>query len=107
MAKIILHPARNGVIKKVVEDNYSGSNESFSTIDVYEETANKKVDHIKRFFYDICEDLGLHVGNKFDKKVLKIQTDWGSHYEPTEKEINSRIAELEAELNLLKEWRKS
>lgn len=108
MTKVILHPARNGVIKKVIDENHGGSNESKSTVDVYEHPIDKSndINYIKRFFYDICEDLGLHIGNKFDKEVLKIQADWGSHYEPTQKEIDLKIKELEAELNLLKEWKK-
>lgn len=107
MMKIILHPARNGVIKKVVDDNYGGGNESFSAVDVYEQSINRKDDreYIKRFFYDICEDLGLDIGNKFNKDVLKIKTIWGTHYEPTQKEVDLKIKELEAELNLLKEWK--
>jgi len=109
MAKVILQPARNGVIKKVIDENYGGSKENFSIVDVYEQSEDNQnnINYIKRFFYDICEDLGLHIGNKFSKEVLKIQSEWGSHYEPTIDEINNRIKELDAELNLLKEWRKS
>jgi hypothetical protein len=106
MISIILHPARNGVIKKVVDDNYSGNNESFTATDVYEKLPGDGTDkeYIKRFFYDICEELGLDIGNKFNKNVLKIESVWGTHYEPSSDEVNSKIQELEAELNLLKEW---
>jgi hypothetical protein len=33
---------------------------------------------------------------------MKILFSWGSHYEPNAEEISSRIAELEAELEILK-----
>ena len=36
MTKIILESARNGVIKKVVDDNYGGGKEHFTSTDVFE-----------------------------------------------------------------------
>jgi hypothetical protein len=60
-----------------------------------------------KFFYELCEDLGINLGNKFNKKVVKIDTTWGTHYEPSAKEIDSKIKELEAEIQLLKEWKNS
>ena len=59
-----------------------------------------------RFFYELCDDLSLHRGNKFEKEVIKTTTEWGSHYEPNQKEIESKIKELQAEIDLLTEWKK-
>ena len=55
-----------------------------------------------RDFFDVCEDLGINLGNKFDSEVITIKKEWGSHYEPTEEDIKSKIKELEAQLQLLK-----
>jgi hypothetical protein len=60
-----------------------------------------------KFFFDLCEDLGVNLGSKFDKDVITIRKEWGSHYEPNSKELESKIKELEAQLQLLKECRKS
>ena len=35
MIKITLEPARNGVIKRVTDDNYGGAKQSVTTLDVY------------------------------------------------------------------------
>lgn len=104
MKKLILTPARNGVIKKIIDNNYSGNNEKVTMIDVYESENNTdNYQFIKRFFYDLCEDLSLHIGNKFERNNLKLITEWGTHYEPSKSEIKKKIKELNAEINLLKE----
>ncbi len=108
MVKIVLESARNGVIKKVIDDNYGGGKEHFTSTDVYESNEERKSSdntYIKRFFFDLCDDLGLELGSKFDKDVLDINTDWGSHYEPTTKDIESKIKKLKAELTELEEWK--
>jgi hypothetical protein len=109
MIKIILEPARNGVIKKVVDDNHGGGREHFTSTDVYEEgdSATSQYSYIKRFFFDLCDDLGLELGNKFDKNVLDINTQWGTHYEPTAKDIEFKIKRLKSELKELEEWKKN
>ena len=107
MIKIILEPARNGVIKKVIDDNHGGGREHFTSTDVYEANENDKnqYSYIKRFFFDLCDDLGLEVGSKFDKTVLDINTQWGTHFEPTEKDIEFKIKRLKSELKKLEEWK--
>jgi hypothetical protein len=108
MVKIVLESARNGVIKKVIDDNYGGGKEHFTSTDVYESTEERKLKentYIKRFFFDLCDDLGLELGSKFDKDVLDISASWGSHYEPTAKDIESKIKRLKAELEELEEWK--
>jgi hypothetical protein len=108
MIKIVLESARNGVIKKVIDDNYGGGKEHFTSTDVYESTEEHKSNentYIKRFFFDVCDDLGLNLGSKFDKDVLDINTGWGSHYEPTVKDIESKIKRLKIELEELEEWK--
>ena len=107
MIKIVLEPARNGVIKKVIDDNHGGGREHFTSTDVYEVTDDdkNKLGYIKRFFFDLCDDLGLDAGNKFDSAVLDIKTNWGTHYEPTAKDIEFKIKRLKSELKVLEEWK--
>jgi hypothetical protein len=35
-----------------------------------------------------------------------MNVEWGSHYEPTAKDVENKIKELQAEIDLLKEWKK-
>ncbi len=107
MIKIVLEPARNGVIKKVIDDNHGGGREHFTSTDVYEsiEGDKNKLSYIKRFFFDLCDDLGLDIGNKFDSEVLDINADWGTHFEPTAKDIDKKIKRLKSELEELEEWK--
>ena len=46
MIKIVLEPARNGVIKKVIDDNHGGGKEHFTSTDVYESNENDKNQYI-------------------------------------------------------------
>jgi len=109
MIKIVLEPARNGVIKKVIDDNHGGGREHFTSTDVYEVNENDKnqFSYIKRFFFDLCDDIGLEPGSKFDKNVLDINTRWGTHFEPTVKDIEFKIKSLKNELKELEEWKKN
>jgi hypothetical protein len=104
MIRIILEPAKNGVIKKIVDDNYGGSNKEWSSVDVYAETSDK-FEYISDFFYDVCDDLGLDLGNSFSDSVVFLHKKWGKKYKPTSDEISKRILELEEEIQLLKEWK--
>lgn len=107
MIKIVLEPARNGVIKRVIDDNHGGGEEEWTSTDVYEESdlPSNKYEYIMKFFFELCEDLGLDCGNKFSKNALQFSTVWGTHYEPNEKEVESKIRELQAEIDLLNEWK--
>ncbi len=100
MVSIKLEPARNGVIKRIDDNNHGGAKEHRATVDVYESSDK---DYISKFFYELSEDLGLHLGGKFEKEVLSFRKEWGSHYEPTKKELTRKIKETEAELTMLKE----
>lgn len=106
MIKIVLESVRNGVIKKVIDDNHGGGKQQFTFTDVYEsgEFPLDENSYIKRFFFDLCDDLGLNLGSKFDKSVLDINTVWGSHFEPSDKDIKSKIKRLKLEIAELEEW---
>lgn len=107
MVKIILEPAKNGIIKKIVDDNHGGSSEVWGSVEVYEKTETDNLNYAMRFFFDICEDLGIHLGGKFEKDVITITKTWGSHYTPTNDDINQKIKELEAQIHLLQECQTS
>lgn len=110
MVKIVLEPARNGVIKRVIDNNHGGADESWTSTDVYEEPENSdrnQHEYIMKFFFELCEDLGISLGNKFDKKTITITTEWGHKYEPTKKELDSKIKELKAQIESLEAWKNS
>lgn len=107
MVKIILEPAKNGIVKRTVDDNHGGAKEQWTSTEVYEETDSNKLGYVMNFFFDLCEDLGVNLGSKFDKEVITIRKCWGSHFEPSNKDLNLKIKELEAELQLLKECQNS
>jgi hypothetical protein len=103
MVKISLEPAKNGIIKRTTDDNHGGAREQWTSIDVYEESETDKLGYIMKFYFDLCEDLGINLGSKFDKEVITIKKEWGSHYEASNEELNLKIKELEARLQLHKE----
>lgn len=101
MVKINLEPAENGLIKRILDDNHGGSNERLSTTTVYE-LDGENIENTIMFLYELCEDLGLYTGSKFSKRNLEMSVSWGSHYTPTSEELEKKIRELSAEIELLK-----
>lgn len=103
MAKIILEPVNNGVVKRVEDPNHGGGNTEWTSVNVYEKNSDE-LEFIKKFFYDICDDLGISTGNNFSQRVITIHDNWGIHYKPSKKELNDKIKKLQAEIEFLKEW---
>ena len=106
MINIVLEPAANGVIKRVVNQNAGGGRDTTASVNVYELNTSDSFKNTVQFLFEICEDLAVQTGNKFHKNNLTMKSQWGSHYEPTQKEVDKKIGELEAELELLKQWKK-
>ena len=99
MIKITLESADNGIIKTVVDDNINGAGERFESKTVYDLNLNDNT-HVQtiKFFYELCEDLGIDTGNKFSKFNLILKNDWGKSYTPTAKDLKEKIAFLSNEL---------
>tara|TARA_R110001592_G_scaffold62377_2_gene190860 strand:- start:9756 stop:10097 length:342 start_codon:yes stop_codon:yes gene_type:complete len=99
MITIKLESADNGVIKTVVDDNINGAGERFESRTVYDLVLNdKQHSQTVKFFYELCEDLGIDTGNKFSNNNLVLKTDWGKSYMPNENELQTRIQLLDSEL---------
>lgn len=109
MVKVIIEPARNGIVKRVVEDNHGGSLTASNTVDVYEidDTAEDKYKNIIRFFHEMMEDLGVSAGSDFSDQQIRVDVGWGSKYTPTDEEIDKRIKTLKLEIKLLESCKKS
>jgi hypothetical protein len=103
MITIQLEIASNGIIKTVIDNNYNGAGAGLETRTVYETDDDPRFSNTSKFLYNICDDLGVNLGNKFDNNVLNFDVSWGSHYEPEVEELDSFIKELTAELKNLKQ----
>ena len=90
MINIILEPAANGVIKRVVNQNAGGGRETTASVNVYELNNKTSFNSTIEFLFEICEDLGVQTGNKFNNSNLIMKTGWGSHYEPKKEEVNKK-----------------
>ena len=100
MIKIKIEIATNGIIKTVTDDNYNGANELSEWKTVYDTDGDsqKGFDNTIQFFYELSDDLGIDLGNKFSSSILSFDTDWGSHYDPTIDELKDRVKNLTAEI---------
>ena len=109
MISIKLEIASNGVIKTTTDDNYNGAGSEWNTVTVYEtddDSQDRRLKNIQRFLFELCDDLGVNRGNRYDSKVLNFEIGWGDKYEPNLKEINDLIKFHREELKDLKEWKK-
>jgi len=103
MITIKLEIASNGIIKKILDNNYNGAGSEYGNTTVYETDDDPLYENTAKFIYNLCDDLGVNLGNKFDKNVLNFDVSWGSHYNPEVEELNSVIKEMTAELKVLKQ----
>jgi hypothetical protein len=101
MQKITLKIADNGVIKEILDDNINAGGDSYESVTVYDWSNGPE--HKRRFMRDICLDVGMDFGNSRKSNQIKISESWGIHYEPSKKEIESRIKELALEIKSLKD----
>ena len=104
MLNILLELANNGVIKTITDDNINGANADFQSKHAYElaEDSQYNYENTINFLVDLIDDLGLDVGNSFDKKMLSFNIDWGIKYEPTIEELKEKIAFHKKEISDLK-----
>jgi hypothetical protein len=107
MITIKLEIASNGVIKTVTDNNYNGAGSKHENRTVYVTDNDKSTGFSEtiRFLYDICDDLGINLGNKFDESVLNFELGWGHKYEPSLEQVKGLVKETSKNLKELKEWK--
>jgi hypothetical protein len=107
MVKVILDLASNGVIKTVADNNINGAGDKFEKRSVYNFENDPDFEKRIGFISELCEELGIETGNKYDKKSLIFKVEWGSNYKAEIKELNSKIKDLTSELKALKKLKDS
>jgi hypothetical protein len=106
MITIKLEIASNGIIKTVSDDNYNGAGSDHGSITVYETDDDPEFSNTSKFLYEVCDDLGVNLGNKFDQTVLNFEVTWGGRYTPNLEELNRIIKSLSYDLKDLKNLQK-
>jgi hypothetical protein len=109
MITIQLSNASNGVIKKVIDTQYNGVDQSVEIVTLYELDEENKLEYfikLMSLLKDVSKDLGLHLGSDYDGVQMVFDLDWGDKYNPTIEEVNDRIKELREEIRDLKEYKK-
>jgi hypothetical protein len=106
MITIKLEIASNGVIKTVTDNNYNGAGSNHEKRTVYETENDEEFNNTVRFLYDLSDDLGIDLGNKFNKNVLNFELGWGDKYEPTYDEVKRLVKETSKNLKELRQWEK-
>jgi hypothetical protein len=102
MITISIEPADNGLIKFVFDDNVNCGGEEYTSRTVYEFEGSKTRGNQIKFLKELVMDLGMATGTQLDSDELTIRADWGVKYKPTEKEIKTKIIELESKLKYYK-----
>lgn len=107
MQRILLEIADNGIIKTVTDDNINAAGEKFESKVVYDLENGDVVLTKMNMLYELSEDMGMELGNSKQSDQIKIISDWGEHYTPSDDELGARIQDLEEELKSLKEMLKT
>ena len=106
MITIKLELASNGVIKTVTDNNYNGAGSNHEMRTVYETENDENFSNTIRFLYDLSDDLGIDLGNKFSKDVLNFDIGWGDKYEPKYEEVKRLVKDTAQNLKELRKWEK-
>lgn len=97
-SSVIFKIADNGIIKEVTDYNVNGTADSDEYTFVYEFKDGKEKETTIQLMGDLIDDLGLPTGSKFEKEVVTLGIEPGSHFNPDAEWIESKISELEQEL---------
>lgn len=109
MITIQLSTASNGVIKKVIDTQYNGVDQSVEITTLYELDEEDKMSYylkISSLLGDLSKDLGLYLGSDYEGVQMSFSLDWGDKYTPSLEEVNDRIKELRSEIKDLNEYKK-
>lgn len=101
MRKITLEPVDNGLIKTITDDNYNGAGRQLEKKEIY--ILNDTVENSEKLILDIISDLGLFLGNDFDKNVLSLSKEFGNKYQLTGDDLLTERKKLTVKLNNLKQ----
>lgn len=106
MVKVELTSASNGVIKRVVDDNYNGAGSLFSVTKVYpiEKNDPMAAHQSYQLLSDLVNDLGVDIGPEVGHRLV-FRLDWGELYVPSQDELADRIRGTKEELRVLLELR--
>jgi hypothetical protein len=109
MITIQLSNASNGVIKKVIDTQYNGVDQSVEIVTIYELNEEDRLEYFLKLMSllkDVSKDLGLHLGSDYDEAQMNFDLDWGDKYTPTMEEVTDRIKDLQEEIRDLKAYKK-
>tara|TARA_S200002703_G_scaffold25952_1_gene22272 strand:+ start:1635 stop:2024 length:390 start_codon:yes stop_codon:yes gene_type:complete len=105
MITIKLEIASNGVIKTVTDNNYNGAGSKHESKTVYATDDDPGFHERIKFIFELTEDLGINLGNKYDEETLDFEVAWGSHYEPSLDQLKKLVKQTTHELKELRRWK--
>jgi len=100
MRSVILEPVDNGLVKIARDDNYDGAGKLFSEKKIY--VLDATIESTEKFLIDLIDDLGLFVGNDYDKSVLSFQKSFGAKYKLKKTDILEERKKTAIKLTKLK-----
>jgi hypothetical protein len=109
MIKIELQNASNGIIKRVVDTQFNGVDQSAEIITLYElDESDPFIGYSKvaSFLNDITKDLAIDTGSDFSPARLKFEVEWGDKYNPSMEEVNEYLKYLRDEMRAWKEYKR-
>ena len=110
MIKIELTNASNGIIKKVIDTQFNGVDQTVEIVTLYEfdeDDPFMQYAKISQFLLDITKDLAIETGSDHSPIRLKFELGWGDKYNPSLVEVNEHIKSLRDEIKSWKEYKKA
>jgi hypothetical protein len=102
MKKFILEQVDNGLIKTVIDDNSDGAGKKMEKKEIYILDSSSIADS-QKLIVDLISDLGLFLGNDYDKDKLSINKSYGPKYILNQTELMEERKRLTHRLQELKQ----
>ncbi len=109
MITVQLTNATNGLIKKVIDTQYNGVDQTIELTTIYELDEEDRLQYFIRtidLFEDLCDDLGLELGGDYDRSTLGFELEWGDKYTPEPEEIDEKIKRFKSMIKELQDLKK-
>jgi hypothetical protein len=110
MIKIELSNASNGIIKRVIDTQFNGADQSAEIVTLYEideEDPYLQYEKIAQLLSQLTKDLALDTGSDHSPVKLKFELGWGDRYNPSLEEVNEHLKGLRDEIRAWKEYKKA
>jgi hypothetical protein len=109
MIKVELTNASNGIVKRVIDTQFNGADQSAEIVTLYEideENPYLGYSKVATFLTDVIKDLAIDTGSDHSPAKLIFDIEWGDKYNPSIDEVNEYLKYLRDQMKVWKDYKR-